>query len=180
MISERKIISYIASSLDGFIAGPENNLDFLSAVETSGEDYGYAEFLKEIDTVVVGRKTYEKVKSMGFPYHEDLSKVYIFSKTSNTDIGNKIWYSKSPGELVDELRKIEGKNIYCDGGSEIINELINKSLLDEIIISIVPVLLGSGTPLFKNENKFVKLDLIKATHFKSGLVQLHYKFNYNK
>lgn len=172
---ERKVILYIAMSLDGFIAGPNDDLSFLNTVSKSGEDYGYSEFIESVDTVILGRKTYDWVMKQVevFP-HKDKD-TYIITKTKKPDEGRTIFFNGDVRALVTKLKKVKGNNIFCDGGAEIVNLLLRDNLIDEFIISIIPVLLGGGTRLFKDDNKPIGLKLISAKSFDTGLVQLHYE-----
>jgi len=172
---DRKVIIYIATSVDGYIAKPNDDLGFLSIVEQKGEDYGYAEFIKTIDTVIVGRKTYDKVLSMDFGFPHADKEAYIITRTPKPDIGSVKFYTGDVKELVLKLKSEKGKNIFCDGGSEILNELLKNDLIDEIIISIIPILVGNGTKLFKDGRLEQKLELISTKQFDTGLAQLHYK-----
>lgn len=162
-------------SLDGFISGKNESLDFLSLVEQEGQDYGYFDFVNSVDTVIIGRKTYDKVISMGFEYPHTDKKVYIITRTQRPSIGSFSYYSGSLKELILGLKNQKGKNIYCDGGAEIANELLRNGLVDDIIISIIPVLLGDGTKLFGNFIPEQKLNLISSKDYEKGLVQLHYQ-----
>lgn len=173
---ERKLISYVAMSLDGFIAKPDGDISFLSIVEKEGEDYGYAEFIKTIDTIIVGRKTYDKILDIGFNYPLDKD-IYVISRNIKKDQGRIKTYSGSLRYLVSDLRKTSGRNIFCDGGSEIVNELLQDNLIDEFIISIIPVVLGEGILFFKEKRPELKLELINCQKFDTGLVQLHYVRN---
>jgi dihydrofolate reductase len=174
-LSTRKLFLYIAMSLDGFIARKDGNLDWLNTVQMEGEDYGYNEFIQKIDTVILGRKTYEKVMTMVdvFP-HED-KECYVWTKELRTPKDNVIFYNGNLAELVTKLKTKEGKHIFCDGGAEIIHELLSSNLIDEMIISIIPILLGDGVRLFKSGLQEIDLQLIESKNFPSGLVQLHYK-----
>ena len=174
MTGMRKVISYIAMSLDGYIAKPDGDLSFLSLAEKKGEDYGYSDFKRTIDTVIIGRKTYDKVISMGYEYPDNDNDVYIITRNAKPDNKTLKYYSGSLKKLVSELKSIQGKNIFCDGGSEIINELLRYNLIDEFIISIIPIILGDGISLFKNGRPELKLKLINSGAFDTGLVQLHY------
>lgn len=162
-------------SLDGYIATKDNSLDFLSMVEQEGEDYGYNDFVKSIDTVIIGRKTYEKILEMGYEYPHTDKDVYIITRTEKPSIGNLKFYSGELTQLVHRLKNQSGKNIYCDGGAEIVNELVKNDLIDEYIISVIPVLLGDGIKLFKDGRPEHKLELASAKQFDKGLTQLHYK-----
>lgn len=175
MTSDRKVILYISMSLDGYIATKDNSLEFLSMVEQEGEDYGYNDFVKSVDAVIIGRKTFEKVIAMGYEYPHTDKDVYILTRTAKPSIGNFKFYTDDLSRLVNHLKSQPGKNIYCDGGAEIANELIKEDLIDEYIISVIPILLGDGIRLFKDGRPEQKLNLILTTQFEKGLTQLHYK-----
>jgi len=171
----RKVILYIATSLDGYIATENDNLDFLSMVEKEGEDYGYATFMDTVDTVIVGRRTYDKVLSMGYDFPHANKNAYIITRTPRPAIGSVQFYTDDLATLVNNLKSQEGKNIFCDGGAEIVHELLKNNLIDEFKISIIPILLGSGIRLFKDGRPELKLELIATKQFDTGLTQLHYK-----
>jgi len=175
MSNNRQVILYIAMSLDGYIAKPNDDLSFLSIVEKDGEDYGYADFVSSIDTVIIGRKTYDWVmKQVGEFPHADKN-AYIITRTARPTIGKTIFYTGDLTDLVRKLKSENGKNIFCDGGAEIVNELLNNDLLDELIISVIPILIGNGTRLFKDGRPEQKLKLLNVKTFNTGLTQLHYK-----
>ena len=171
----RKVILNISCTLDGYISKPNDDLSFLNRVQMEGEDYGYAEFTSSVDTVIVGRKTYEWVVNQGYEYPHNDKQVYIISRKEKSGSSNTHYYSGDLRELVKKLKEQDGKNIYCDGGASIANTLINLGLIDEMIISVVPVIVGSGTKLFADNTEY-DLELISVDKYKSGLVQLHYKF----
>lgn len=164
-------------SLDGYIAKPNDDLSFLKLVEKDGEDYGYAKFTADIDTIIIGRKTYDYVlKEIGASHYDNGQRdVYVITRTERPQIGRTIFYTGNIAELVEKLKSEKGKNIYCDGGAEVINELLKNSLIDEFIISIIPVLLGNGTKLFKDGRPEQILEFVSAKTFETGLVQLYYK-----
>lgn len=173
----RKISLFIAMSLDGYIAKTNDDLTFLNLVEKPGEDYGYGEFTSNIDTLIIGRRTYDYViKNIG-PSHYDNGQreVYVITRTERPPIGRTTFYTGNLPELVRKLKSEKGKNIYCDGGAEVINELLKHDLVDEFIISIVPVLLGDGTRLFNDNRPEQLLELLEVKTFETGLTQLHYK-----
>lgn len=172
---ERKVILYIATSLDGYIAAPDDNLDFLSTVEQEGEDYGYEKFMETVDTVIMGRRTYEKVISLVgyFPHADKCS--YIISRKPRPDAGSVKFHDGDLKSLVAKLKSEKGKDIFCDGGAEIVNRLLKDDLIDEFILSILPVLLGSGIKLFQDGRPEMKLQLASTKQYPKGLVQLHYR-----
>lgn len=171
----RKLILYIAMSLDGYIAKPNDDIEFLSMVAQEGQDYGYSDFIKTVDAVIVGRKTYDKVLSMGFDFPHADKDAYIITRTPRPNIGSVKFYTGDLRSLVTTLKSKEGKNIYCDGGAEIVNELMKHDLIDEMIISIIPIFVGEGIKLFKDGRPEQKLELVSARSFDKGLTQLHYK-----
>lgn len=171
----RKLILYIATSLDGYIAKPNDDLEFLSVVEQEGEDYGYSDFVKTVDAVIVGRKTYDKVISMGFDFPHTDKDTYIITRTPRPNIGSVKFYTDDLKSLIDKLKSENGKNIFCDGGAEIVNELLKDDLIDEFIISLIPILVGNGTKLFKDGRPEQKLKLVSTKQFDKGLTQIHYK-----
>lgn len=172
---DRKVILYIATSLDGYIAKPNDNLDFLSIVEKEGEDYGYASFIKSVDTVVLGRKTYDWIIAHVPEFHHADKKTYIITRTARPDAGNITFYTEDLKDLILKLKSETGKNIFIDGGAEIVNELLKENLIDEFVISIIPILVGDGIKLFKDGRPEQKLTLISTKQFETGLTQLHYK-----
>lgn len=170
---DRKLILYIAMSLDGFIAKKDGNINFLNIVDYPNEDYGYNEFLETVDTIIWGRKTYDKVLSFGNGIPHKNKKIYVISKTRKGKDDN-IEYIDDLIKLVHDLKKSPGKDIYCDGGSEIAFELFRNRLFDRIIISIIPFLLGDGIRLFKEMTIEQHIYLKKSITYPSGLVQLWY------
>ena len=164
-------------SLDGYIAQPNNDLSFLKIVEKEGEDYGYADFIANIDTIIIGRKTYDYVlKEIGLSHYDNGQRdVYVITRTERPKVDRTTFYTGEITELVKHLRSEKGKNIYCDGGAEVINELLKHNLIDEFIISVIPVLLGNGTRLFKEGRPEQELEFIEVKTFETGLTQLHYR-----
>ncbi|WP_019538715.1 dihydrofolate reductase family protein [Proteiniphilum acetatigenes] len=173
----RTLTIYIATSLDGYIAKPNDDLSFLKVVEKEDEDYGYNEFTKTIDTIILGRRTYDWVlKEIGPSYYDNGERnVYVITRTERPNVGRTIFYTKNLTELVQQLKAENGKNIYCDGGAEIINELLKNDLIDEFVISIIPVLVGNGIRLFKDGRPEQQLELVSVKTYDTGLTQLHYK-----
>lgn len=173
----RKLSLFIATSLDGYIAKPNDDLSFLSMVEKEGEDYGYAKFTDTIDTILIGRKTYDYVvKAIGANHYDNGQRdIYVITRTERPPTGRTIFYTGNLAELVNRLKTEPGKNIYCDGGAELIHELLEEDLIDEMIISIIPVLLGNGIRLFKDGRPEHPLELLSTQSFDTGLTELHYK-----
>lgn len=175
-MSARKVIVYIAMSLDGYIADKTDGLDFLKAVEKEGEDYGYGEFVDSVDTVIMGRKTFDKVLSFGIPFPHETRSTYVITRQNRPPHKNITFYSGSLSELIRRIQNHPGKHIFADGGAEVVNELIQNQLVDTLIVSVIPVLLGDGIPLFKPKDLTQSLKLQSVQSFPSGLVQLEYQF----
>lgn len=171
---DRKLALYIASSIDGYIAKPNDDLSFLSLVYKDGEDYGYGKFIATVDTVILGRKTYDWVMTQVPEFPHANKTTFVITRTPKPSIGNTHFYTGNIEDLVHQLKNKPGKNIFIDGGAEIVNELLKKQLIDEFIISIIPIVLGEGVRLFHNNNPEQQLKLIAIKHFDTGLVQLHY------
>ena len=173
----RTLSLFIATSLDGYIAKPDDDLSFLKIVEKEGEDYGYTEFTSTIDTIILGRKTYDWVLGKIGASHYDNGErnVYVITRTERPGVGKTKFYTGDITELVRQLKSENGKNIYCDGGAEIVNELLKNDLIDEFIISVIPVLVGDGIRLFKDGRPEQQLTLVNTKTFDTGLTQLHYK-----
>jgi dihydrofolate reductase len=167
----RKVVLFIASSLDGYIAREDGGIDWLF---TDG-DYGYSEFYDSIDTILVGRRTYDQSLEFDeYPYKGG-KKVYVFTREKRASDQNAEFISSDVAGFVSRLVQSPGKDIWLVGGADIASILLNADLVDEIILSIHPVVLGTGIPLFKDVQKDLKLKLRKTVPFESGLVQLHYE-----
>lgn len=173
-MAQRKLILYIATSLDGYIAKPGDNLDFLSIVAREGEDYGYGEFIKTVDTVILGRKTYDWVMGQVETFPHADKETYVATRTAKPSSGKTHFYTGDLKELIVDLKKKGGKNIFVDGGAEVVHALMQDDLIDEYIISIIPVFVGDGIQLFKDGRPEMPLKLQSCVKYDAGLVQLHY------
>lgn len=172
---KRRLVLYIAMSLDGYIAKPNDDLSFLSIVEKDGEDYGYFDFITSIDTVIIGRRTYDWVMNQvtEFP-HSDMD-TFVLTRTPRASVGKTNFYTGDLKSLVLSLKSQDGKNIFVDGGAEIVHELLKFNLIDDLIISIIPTMIGDGIRLFKDGRPEQVLELIDVKQYETGLVQLHYR-----
>lgn len=175
-MKNRKLILYISMSLDGYLASKSDDLSWLAVVEKEDEDYGYAAFNESVDTYIVGRKTYDIILQLTggvFPQATD-HKCYVITRKERENINGVEFYHRDPVELVRKLKQEKGKNIYCDGGAEVVKLFMDHHLIDEYIISVIPIILGDGKRLFKGGTPGIKLKALPSKHFDSGLVQLHY------
>lgn len=170
----RELLLYIAVSLDGFIAGEGNDLSFLSGVERPGEDYGYSAFYETVDTIIMGRKTYDQVLTFGVDFPHKGKTCYVISRSRKGRDENVEFLGNDFIESVRHLKTRPGKNIFCDGGAQVVHELLRHGLIDRMVISIIPHMLGKGTRLFKEGCPEQSIQLKKYEAFPSGLIQLTY------
>lgn len=168
---------YIAQSLDGFIADKNNNLDWLSDIPNQeNNDFGFAEFMGKIDAVVMGRNTFEKVVSFKvWPYTKP---VFVISQTlkdvpKNMKQKAEILYAK-PSEILQKLNKNGYRRLYIDGGA-LIQSFLCEDLIDELIITTIPILLGGGFPLFGELKDPLKFTLVKTEVLLHLMVKNSYK-----
>ena len=174
---QRKVILYISMSLDGYLATKDDDLSWLSVVERTGEDYGYETFNSTVDTYIVGRKTYEVVLNLTggvFPAAAQHN-CYVITRQELPPAKGVTFYQGNVQELIADLKRKPGKHIYCDGGAQIVQLLLKDDLIDEFIISIIPVILGDGKRLFLGDIHQQSLELVSSKQYDSGLVQLHYQ-----
>lgn len=176
-MNEKKPILYISMSLDGYLASHEDDISWLSIVEREGEDYGYSEFLKTVDTYIVGSKTYETVLKLtggSFPTGDTL-RYFVITRQTRKDENGVGFYNGDLAELIARLKKEGGRNIFCDGGAMLVKMLMAQNLIDEYIIPIIPIILGDGKRLFKGEIPGIGIEAVSSKRFESGLIQVHYK-----
>ncbi|MFE4898485.1 dihydrofolate reductase family protein [Peribacillus butanolivorans] len=174
----REVVLYIATSLDGFIAKEDDDLQWL--LETEGEgDNGYNEMYQSIDTTIMGKRTYDWVMEQleSFPYPE--KKNYVFSTSEEGSTKFVEFVNEDVVEFTKKLKEQEGSKIWMIGGSSILDAFIKENLIDEYIITVTPHILGSGIPLFKEKNPQIDLILIDKNRF-GQFVQLHYKVKHDK
>jgi dihydrofolate reductase len=170
---------FIATSLDGFIARANGDLDWLTGVESASteQDYGYQEFMDTVDTIVVGRKTFELVLTFD-TWHYSSKKVVVLSSRPNAVpphlVDDGEWLSLPPQHLVERLAAQGATHLYIDGGKTI-QGFLNAGLIDELTITRVPILIGTGVPLFGPLNHDVRLTHIATQQFENGFVQSKYR-----
>lgn len=175
MENRRKVVCYIAESLDGYIATEDDSLEWLFKSESEdGGDAGYAEFMENIDTLIMGRRTYDWVmeaESGNYPYQELTSYVFTSSPAEENPYVN--FTNQEILRFMEDLKKRPGKDIWVIGGSKLLNEFVKEDLIDEWIISIAPVLIGKGIPLFQKFDSEIRLKL-QGVKMYGQFAQLHY------
>jgi dihydrofolate reductase len=165
---------FVGTSLDGFIARPNGEYDFLSPWE--GEPHGYDEFMSTVDALVIGRKTYETVLAFEtWPYGEKPVFVLSSHPLATAPLGARVEHlSGDPAEIVSKLEARGIGHIYVDGGITI-QRFLEAGLIQRLIITRVPVLIGAGIPLFGITNRDIPLKHIATRQYASGLVQSEYE-----
>jgi dihydrofolate reductase len=177
LIKMSKIQLYIAATLDGFIAREDGNLDWLTGYQQdSPNDYGYTEFISGIDTIVMGRKTYEEILKFGINWLYSDCKTYIVTKNPDFKIQTENTYlldAINP-EIIEEIKNQAEKNIWIAGGGQIIAEFLKYRAFDELILCLVPKLLSKGIPLFTNYYEEMSFKLINLEKYDTGICILSY------
>ena len=179
------VILYVASSLDGYIARPDGNVDWLDEVgkshdEPAGdepeEDFGYSEFIANVGVVLMGRTTYEQVLSFGVDYPYPGTDGYVFSRTKAGQQDENVSYvdgNDIPG-FISGLKETQDRNIWLIGGGLLVQEFVRLDLIDRIELFLLPVILGEGIPLFPAPSPQRNLWLEGCRSYRSGMVQLTY------
>jgi len=172
----RKIILYIAISLDGKIADKNGGVEWLDSIPNPDtSDYGYSEFIESIDTTIMGNATYRQVLGFGIGNPYPGKKNYVITRDKSLIKDDYVEYiSENIPEFIQQLKTQPGKDIWCVGGGEINGLFFNNHLLDEIRIFIMPIILGEGLPLAAGLENFEDLILIDQKKHSSGVVELIY------
>ena len=171
-----KTIVYVGTSLDGFIARKDGDIGWLMQFNNEEVQQSYDEFIKNIDAIVIGRGTFETV--MGFPEWPYSRKVFVLSNTikeTPPTLKDKVTVlSMKPFELLTYISKKGDSNLYIDGG-KVIQSFLKENLIDEMIITQVPLLIGSGIPLFGHLEKDLHFTHLRTDVYSNGLVKSHYE-----
>jgi dihydrofolate reductase len=174
-MSRKKVSSFIAMSLDGFIADKHGSISFLDPYNKPEEDHGYKEFFSKKDAIIIGANTYKTLLGFSQDLLYEGKETFVVTSQKLTRKGSNVqFYSGDIEELVEQL-KAQDRSIYCDGGSQVLKTFFDHKLLDEIIVTIIPILLGEGVPLFTSKQR-QDLVLHESKAFSDGLLQIHYLF----
>lgn len=167
---------YMALSLDGYIATPDGGVAWLDYFQ--GEDFGYGDFIKNIDALIMGRKTYDQVLSFGdWPYPEQHT--YVLSSQAIENPPKDVEGSQEDAlSLSNRLKGIYQKDIWIVGGAQMVHTFLQNNMIDEMELFIMPLLLGAGIPMFKSPFPLQAITLKTAHSYKNGVVKLHYICNH--
>ena len=176
-----KIILYIAASLDGFIARNDGDISWLDKYHGGSEDYGYADFYRKIGACIMGARTYEKALTLTGGIDSQMPTFVFTTRQLPVLPGADVtfYYGGLP-QLLKIIKKKTTKDIWLVGGGELARSFLKEGLIDDIILSIIPIILGEGISLFGNMKKAIDLDLVKAISYLSAIVQTHYSVRYIK
>jgi dihydrofolate reductase len=177
MKKSRKIIVYIATSADGYIARRDGDVGWLDRPRPKG-NYGMGAFFKTIDTILWGRKTYDKGIAMGMNpagFGKGI-KNYVFSRDPQESLAPEFEFVNEPIKpFAQRLRGQRGKNIFMMGGGEIIGAFLDVGEIDEFSIHVIPVMIGEGIPLVQPRHRSIPLKLLSTKKYPDGVVHLNYR-----
>lgn len=169
-----KTILYIAVSLDGFVAGKNDDISWL--FRYNDVDYGFDEFFSGIGAIIQGRRTYDVEKQHGWEYAHNVP-LFILShhvperKPQREDV---VFTADDIAEVLKRAKQLTSKDVWIEGGADVAQQFLGSGLIDEIVLSIVPVILGDGIRLFAKTHERIELSLRQVRQFDKGLVQLIY------
>lgn len=178
---------FIATSIDGFIARENGSLDWLpgsdpnasksEAIDPELGDGGYGKFIADIDTVIMGRKTYEEILGFGveWPYADYKSYIVTSDKNYQTKTDNTVVLNEINKQSIVNVKSESKKGVWVVGGGQLITHFINHDAVDEMNLSIISTILGKGIRLFPNDPKETKFVLTKSETFGDGMVNLSYR-----
>jgi dihydrofolate reductase len=170
-------VVYIAQSLDGYIADKNGGIDWLTDIPNPGNsDFGYADFINNIDAIVMGRNTFNKILTFGdWPYTKP---VYVISSSLDKvpdGLSDKVTIlNTNPADAVKRINQEGHNNLYIDGGL-LIQSFLSADLIDELILTTIPILLGGGIPLFGELDNPMKFSHVKTEVLVNSLVKSCYK-----
>ena len=169
---------FIATSLDGFIARPDGDIDWLLQRDDPAEDHGYPAFIADKDVIVMGRGSYEKALTFDTWFYElpvvVLSEQLVDAPVPKSLKGKLRFSRLAPKALMTELASQGVHRVYVDGG-QVVQSFLREGLVTDMVITTVPVLIGAGRPLFGGLGRDVDLELVSSRSFPSGLVQSTYR-----
>lgn len=176
MSRKRRIIVYIATSADGYIARSDGNVDWLDRPRPAG-NYGMAAFFRSIDTIIWGRRTYdESLARGGAPDVGQKIKNYVFTHHPPEAGTPGVEFVNQPvGDFARRLRGQPGKDIFMMGGGGVIASFLDAGQIDDFMVHVIPTFIGEGIPLIRPDRRTVKLRLVSTHRFADGVVRLHYQ-----
>lgn len=169
----RKIIAYLATSADGFIARSDGDVSWLDRAGAP-DGYGMSAFLRSVDTIIMGRITWETGQKLGGAVVEGKRNIVLSRTLPFHAIPGAIVENTEPTELAKRIRSEKGRNVWLMGGAGVFGAFLSAGALDELIMHVVPVLIGTGIPLLDPTPRQTELKLRSTRKFSDGVVRLHY------
>jgi len=173
---------FSALSLDGYVARPDGNIDWLTSFPNPEKlDYGYAAFIGTVDTTLMGNKTYQLILSFDMPFPYRGKKNFVFTRQKDrTDTEFVEFVSEDPAGFIHDLKQGAGGDIWCIGGGQINGLLMEHDLIDELYLHVIPVVLGEGIPLFDGRRAVEKQFVLKGSHvYNNSILELRYEAKKN-
>lgn len=168
------LIYYVAASLDGYIARPDGRVDWLKPIEEAGDDHGYQAFYDSIDGLLMGRVTYETILAFGGAWPYPGKPCTVLTRGDPAPVAPEVRISHdTPALAIADLAAAGCKRIWLVGGGSLAGTCYSAGLLDELVVSFIPHLLGAGIPMFATGLER-RLQLREQRSFPTGVVQLHY------
>lgn len=170
----RKVVLYVATSLDGYIARENGGVDWLDSIPyPENSDLGYGDFYAGIDITLMGNNTYKEVLNFDvpFPYPEKTN--YVFTRNKDSSKAPYVEFiDEDVCAFVEKIKKEPGKNIWLVGGGQLNSTLLNANLIDQMIVTMFPIILGAGIPMFAEGSKETHFQLSDNQLFSNGLAQM--------
>jgi dihydrofolate reductase len=172
----RRVILYITASIDGFIAETGGGMGWLDEASATGSDFGYADFYRSVETMLMGSATYEFVLGAADPFPHSDREVFVFT-SRDLPIGadSVTLVGDDPAQFVSRLRQMDGGPIWLVGGGMLNSAMLDADLIDEVRLFVQPVLLGDGVPLFAGAHAGLRLELVESATWAGGVVELRYR-----
>jgi len=170
-----EVVYYVASSIDGYLAPADGSLDWLSAFEATDDDFGYREFYGSVDAIVIGSKTYEQALEFDSWPYEGKHVVVMSCRTLPKVTAEVVIDSREPAAVVEDLRSQGFRRIWLVGGGELAGAFQREGLITNYIISVIPIVLGTGRGVFGSHGGFERLELVGTRAYAEGIVQLSYR-----
>jgi len=172
------VILYIATSLDGYIAKMDHDLSWLSQVEVKDEDYGYQTFLDGVSAIIMGNTSFQVIKGFGdWPYAN--KQCFVASHSPDIIPDDNVTFITDPAATIKSLKANAEGDIWLLGGANLADSLLRLDLVDELILSTIPTLLGNGIRLFNAPLPALGVTVLSSQCYPSGLIQTHYKITKN-
>ncbi|MCE7993863.1 MAG: dihydrofolate reductase [Roseivirga sp.] len=175
----KKLILYIATSLDGKIAGPDDDVKWLEELPNPDKsDYGYFDFYAGVDTTIMGNTTYQWIKRQDMPFPYGGKQNYVLTRNGSLKDNEEVTFlSDDIAQRITELKREEGKDIWLIGGAGVNQFCLEANLIDEIRVFVMPIILGEGVSLFADGYDRQQLRLTSSTAYSSGVCELRYSVN---